>query len=377
MTTQMSVAQGEFTLRRLPLRSNDVLQAWDAADEYLLNTLAEMTLPLHGSRVLLINDSFGALAVALADFKPVSWSDSNLAQKSMSMNLTANGFAVDAVEWLDSVHTPDSSFELILIKVPKTLALLEDFLLRLRPSLTTQTTIILAGMLKNLPPSVWTLLERIVGLTRSSLAKKKARLVFCDFDPNLQVSVNPYPTSYKLEHTEWVICNHSNVFSREQLDIGTRFFLAHLPESAPAKTIVDLGCGNGVLGIMAALKHPEATVTFVDESFMALASARQNFNTVFRGQRHAEFRIGDGLAEFEEASVELILCNPPFHQQQAIGDHLALRMFKQAYKTLETDGELWIIGNRHLGYSVSLKKIFGNSRLIAQNAKFVILQAKK
>jgi 16S rRNA (guanine1207-N2)-methyltransferase len=35
-----------------------------------------------------------------------------------------------------------------------------------------------------------------------------------------------------------------------------------------------------------------------------------------------------------------------------------------------------VIGNRHLGYHQTLKKIFGNSELVASNAKFVILRAR-
>jgi len=41
MSVRLSVAQGEFELNRLPKRPRELLRAWDAADEYLLDTLAE------------------------------------------------------------------------------------------------------------------------------------------------------------------------------------------------------------------------------------------------------------------------------------------------------------------------------------------------
>jgi 16S rRNA (guanine1207-N2)-methyltransferase len=45
--------------------------------------------------------------------------------------------------------------------------------------------------------------------------------------------------------------------------------------------------------------------------------------------------------------MDLILCNPPFHQQNTIGSHIAMRMFKQARQVvLRSGGELWVIGNR-------------------------------
>jgi 16S rRNA (guanine1207-N2)-methyltransferase len=37
--------------------------------------------------------------------------------------------------------------------------------------------------------------------------------------------------------------------------------------------------------------------------------------------------------------------------------------------------ELRVVGNRHLGYHLKLKKLFGNCETVAGNAKFVILKA--
>ena len=375
MPEQLNVAQGSFSLVRLPERRNELLRAWDAADEYLLQHLAENNLPAESAKVLIINDSFGALAIALASFKPQAWSDSYLAQQATRVNLQQNGLNENAVRLVDSTQLPEGVFDVVLIKAPKTLAFLEDLLLRLRPQLTASTKIIVAGMLKHLPASVWALLERLIGPTTSSLAKKKARLIFTCMNPALAVPHNPYPSSYTLENTAYQIINHANVFSRAQLDIGTRFFLEHLPTHAPARTIVDLGCGNGIVGIVAATRNPKATLVFVDESFMAIASARENFAQAFGEQRSAIFNTGDGLHDFAPGSTELVLCNPPFHQQQTIGDHIAVTLFRQTHSALAPNGELWVIGNRHLGYQASLQKLFGNCTLVASNQKFVVLKA--
>jgi 16S rRNA (guanine1207-N2)-methyltransferase len=374
MAEHLSVAQGTFSLSRLPERPNERLRAWDAADEYLLQHLAAYNLLSASSKLLIINDSFGALAVALAAFHPQALSDSYLSQQASRLNLQANGLSEDAVALVDSLQMPAGPWDVVLIKAPKTLAFLEDLLLRLRPQVTPDTHIIVAGMLKHLPGSVWILLERLIGPTTTSLAKKKARLIFARVDSTLDIPANPYPSRYTLENTAYQIINHANVFSREQLDIGTRFFLAHLPIQENAHHIVDLGCGNGVVGLMAAAKNPKATLVFVDESFMAVASAQENFKRAFGDTRTAVFTVGDGLHGFTPGSMDLILCNPPFHQQQTVGDQLATRLFRQAHKTLKKNGELWVIGNRHLGYQAHLQLLFGNCCLMAANAKFVILK---
>jgi 16S rRNA (guanine1207-N2)-methyltransferase len=373
----LSVPQGSFTLARLPARKRELLRAWDAADEYLLNTLAEQSLPAEGSQVLIVNDSFGALAVALSRFRPHSQSDSWLCHESTRLNLLANGIAAGAVTLLDSLTLPPQPLDLVLIKVPKTLALLEDELIRLAPLLTEKTQVIVAGMVKGMPSSVWQLLERLCGPTTTSLAKKKAKLIAVTPTHPEGADINPYPVCYQLEGTTHRICNHANVFSRDSLDIGTRFFLQHLPQSIGARDVIDLGCGNGVVGLIAAERNPGARLHFVDESFMAVASARENFHLNLGEEREAQFHVGDALSDFPADSADIILCNPPFHQGSAVGDHIARRMFSQSRKVLRPEGELWVIGNRHLGYHKTLHKIFGNSELIASNAKFVILRARR
>ena len=375
MTEKLCSSQGEFALQRLPQNVHESLRAWDAADEYVLEHIANLDLP-PTARILIINDSFGALAIGLNSFQPHALSDSYLSQQATRLNLAANDLPENAVTLVKSVEPLSSNFDLVIIKVPKTLALLEFQLLQLRSSISENTQIIVAGMVKILIPNVWNLLARIIGETTTSLAQKKARLIFASFNSNLPAPQNPYPIRYILENTNYEITNHANVFSRGKLDIGTRFFLEHLPQSKNYHDIVDLGCGNGIVGLIAAEKNSAAHIHFVDESFMAQKSAQKNFDAAFKN-RIAHYYVGDCLTDFAANSADLVLCNPPFHQQHVIGDFIAQKMFKQAKNILRNNGELWIIGNRHLNYGISLAKLFGKSNvnLVAQNNKFQIWKA--
>ncbi len=233
---------------------------------------------------------------------------------------------------MGSLEKPENAIDVLLIKIPKTLALLEHQLLELRPLLKPSTRIIAAGMVKNLPKTVFKLFQRVIGPTTTSLARKKARLIYVSPDLAKSTPKNPYPSQYVLENSNLVLRNHANVFSRERLDIGARFMLQHLPVNPRYRQVVDLGCGNGVLGLMFARQNPVAHIQFVDESFMALDSARMNFEQAFGVSRRADFIATDCLSGIAENSADLILCNPPFHQQHAVGDHIARRMFRQAKK---------------------------------------------
>ena len=371
--TRLITPEGEFELRRYPPRRRELLRAWDAADEYLLQRLYESNL--RQRQTLIVNDSFGALAVALQQLSPDSWSDSWLAHQALRENLKRNACDPDSVRILPSTQTPDKSPDLVLFKVPKSLALLEDQLIRLKPLLTQSSRVIVAGMVKTMPSSLWKMLESIIGPSETSRAQKKARLIEVSVDPQLHLPENPYPRRWTLEGTAFEIINQSNVFSRERLDIGTRFLLQHLPRTEGPREIIDLGCGNGILGLMAARQNPEASLSFIDESYMAIASTRANFKQIDPTLQRAKFYLDDGLAEFQKHAADLILCNPPFHQSHAVGDAVALSMFRQSASVLRDRGELWVVGNRHLDYHFKLRRWFSSVDVVTSNKKFVILRA--
>ncbi|BAO42986.1 methyltransferase [Thiolapillus brandeum] len=373
--TSFDTPFGRYTLQRLPIRPRDNLRAWDAADEYLLKHLADTGMP--GRRMLILNDSFGALTLALHQYQPWSGSDSALAQAATRNNARTNGIPRENLHLITSLEQPALPLELVLIKAPKTLALLEYQLIRLRAWLTPDARVLLAGMMKVLPSSVWKLLESLIGPTSTFPGRKKAKLIEARFDPNLALPPRSraYPQSYVLEGSGCRIFNHANVFSREKLDIGSRFFLEHLPMGQGPETVLDLGCGNGVLALMTLKQNPQAVVHCVDESHMATASARATLEAAFGPEMQAEFHTAWNLDGFPSGCIDRVLCNPPFHQQHAVGDHIARDMFQDAKRVLRQGGELWVVGNRHLGYHQRLKRLFGNTELMASNPKFVVLRS--
>ncbi|MET8111256.1 methyltransferase [Streptomyces prasinus] len=379
----MTTAWGAPVLARFPEDPRDRLRAWDASDEYLLGHLDREEVPLDGT-VVVVGDRWGALVTALAAYRPTQITDSWLGQEATRANLARAGVEPGTVPLLTTQDPPPDRIDVLLVRVPKSLALLEDQLLRLAPSVHAGTVVVGTGMVKEIHTSTLNLFERIIGPTRTSLAEKKARLILCTPDPALARPATSWPYSYRLPDgigavSGRTVVNHAGVFCADRLDIGTRFFLRHLPgppPDRPGPRVVDLGCGNGVVGTAVALADPRAEVLFVDESFQAVASARATYraNEV---PGHAEFRVGDGLTGVPDSSVDLVLNNPPFHSHHATGDATAWRMFTGALRALRPGGELRVVGNRHLGYHVKLRRLFGNSEVVASDRKFVVLRAVK
>lgn len=393
----MKTPFGHFELRRFPAPTShsgkqEPLRAWDAADEYLLQWVQEHVAQDATPETLILNDSFGALGVALRHL-PRHWqSDSFMASEGCRHNLEINadsekGGASQPIDIMDSLHWPSKPIDLVLIKIPKTSALLEHQLYQLRTLIHSDTQIVAAGMVKHLHTNTLKVFEKILGDTTTSLAKKKARLVFCQPQSDRWQGESPYPSRYRLKDSDlpeaqrqvldFVIQNHANVFSRASLDMGTRLFLQHLPTDHNARDIIDLGCGNGLLGIAAAKAHTNAKVHFVDESFMAIDSAKQNAQQALLSLNNCEFTAGNSLSSYLSNSADIVLNNPPFHQQSVVGDHIAWQMFVDAKRVLRPGGSLWVIGNRHLNYHTKLKRLFGHCTTIASDRKFVVLQARK
>ncbi len=369
---QVELIGQSFALERFPPNAEEAsLQAWDAADEYLLHHLNDAE-----GVTLIFNDSFGALACALADSRPVSVTDSFIAEQATIHNLNLNGLDEDAVLFMDCLSELPASPARVLIKIPKQLALLEQQLHALRRVVTPETQIIAGAKTRDIHNSTIALFEKILGPTTTTLAWKKARLINCTFT-GPEVADAPETFDWKLEGTDWTIHNHANVFSRSGLDIGARLFMKHLPSNIEGE-LADLGCGNGVIGMTLLAQNPNARVLFTDESHMAVASSYMNVErNMPDALERSEFMVNNGLAGTEHDRFDAILCNPPFHQQSTITDHIAWEMFHDARRSLKYGGELIVVGNRHLDYFRKLKKIFGNCSNVGASGKFAVLKAVK
>ncbi len=405
----MAVPQGTFRLRRHPVRASESMRAWDAADELLLHRLAghdvgiapdgEGWTPIEvDGPTVILNDGYGALAVAVASSHPTVVADSYSSRRALENNLERNGLPVGSIRVISPMDPlPDhldsaEPIGLLVFRPPRSLSLLEHQLRAVAPLLGGRSVIIGAEMTKHLHSGALEVMERVIGPTVTSRAHRRARLIMCQRDPSLDPDPWPWPVTFGVEPGAHRVTSMPGVFSADHLDQGTALLLQHLPETEGSEQIVDLGCGNGVIGLVAAAENADAELTFVDDSALAIASARLTFAEAFGDDRSARFvngnslldwpglgpvgdAVGEGPMSIEPGSVGLVLNNPPFHDDHAVGDAIAWQMFSDSARALRVGGEFWCVGNRHLAYHAKLKRLFGNCEVVASNAKFVVLRA--
>ena len=374
-------------LERLPHDPTGTLRAWDAADELLLEHLA-LDAAGPGATVV-VNDGWGALACGLAPRCPVVITDSYVSRRAIAANLGRSGVAPAEVAVIGSFDPPPTNISTLVVKIPRTLALLEDQLRRLRPSLAPGAHVVAGAMTRHLHTSTIEAFERLIGPVRTFPARRKARLLVADLDEAMALPPDPWPAMSVLVPGENAgeqgisVVQHAGVFSADGRDGGTRLMLEHLPTPREGATVVDLGCGNGIVGTAVARLAPTSEVVFVDESDRAVESARSTVHATLGDGCPTRFLVGDGLSQFEDGgeigdgSVDLVLNNPPFHRQHATGDATAWQMFADAHRVLRTGGELWVVGNRHLNYHAKLRRRFGNCEVVASNPRYVLLRATR
>ncbi len=165
----------------------------------------------------------------------------------------------------------------------------------------------------------------------------------------------------------------SGVFSREGLDRGTELLLEAI-EVGPCESILDLGCGYGVIGIVAAHLSEGGHVILTDVNERAAALARSNL--AGNGIRNAEVRIGDVYAPIDDLVFDHILCNPPIRAGRVVVD----RIISEAPSHLLDGGSLWLVARTRQGADtlrLRMTKAFDGADVVKRGSGYKVLRSIK
>ena len=163
----------------------------------------------------------------------------------------------------------------------------------------------------------------------------------------------------------------AGVFSHRELDTGTRI-LIDVMRISPTAHVLDLGCGYGAIGIVAAKLASEGHVTFIDSDIRATRLTERNL--AINGIENADVVLGDGFRDLPpKARYDVIVSNPPTHSGREVLDE----MVAGAYKALKPRGQLFLVINRLLSLRREVERVFGNSETAGREKGFVVIRAVK
>jgi 16S rRNA (guanine1207-N2)-methyltransferase len=163
----------------------------------------------------------------------------------------------------------------------------------------------------------------------------------------------------------------AGVFSHAEVDTGTRLLIEAM-RVAPHARVLDLGCGYGAIGIVAAKLAHAGHVTLIDADIRATRLADRNLG--LNGIENADVVLGDGFRDLSpKTRYDVIASNPPTHSGRDVLDE----MVAGAYKALKPRGQLFLVINRLLSLRREVEQTFGNSEVVAREKAFIVVRAVK
>ncbi len=139
----------------------------------------------------------------------------------------------------------------------------------------------------------------------------------------------------------------NGVFSKETLDFGSRVMLETLVGLDLKGSLLDLGCGIGVIGILLKKYKPELKVTMVDVNETAVSLATENSKLY---QQDNTVLVSDGFANIN-TTFDTIVSNPPIRT----GKKVIYELFRQSFDYLNEDGKLYLVIRDKQGAASAVK----------------------
>ena len=185
-----------------------------------------------------------------------------------------------------------------------------------------------------------------------------------------QSASRPAECTFAYRGTELVFRTDAGVFSRGEVDTGTRLLLEALPEEMRGD-ILDLGCGWGVIGISVARKWPETRVTLADVNTRALQLSRENAE---RNHTAVTCTESDGMAAFSGQAFDAVITNPPIRA----GKQVIYRMFADAAACLKPEGALYLVIRKQQGAESCiryLQTVYADVEKLDRSGGFWVIRA--
>lgn len=194
------------------------------------------------------------------------------------------------------------------------------------------------------------------------------------YSKNPEVESNPVYWDFSLRENTFRFKTDRGVFSKKEVDFGSRLLIETFKNDKSEGKILDVGCGYGPIGLSLAKSFPKAFIHMVDVNQRALELAQEN--ATLNQLENVKIYESDRLLQVEEGGFDFILTNPPIRA----GKKTVHEIFEQSYEHLADLGELWIVIQKKQGAPSAIEKLetmFGQVDVVEKKKGYFIIKAKK
>ena len=300
---------------------------------------------------------------------------------------------------------------LVLARLPKSLAALEDLARRLAVLAARggreDLALVAGGRIKHMTRSQNDVLATAFAEVRGSRGLGKSRALIASAPRPETTIAEPVPgratVTVRGQRRELSLRGVGGVFGGARADAGSLLLVgaldaallsgeivtAHAEEfdatgtgpgagAVPAAgpgAAVDLGCGNGLLTAYLAAALPGARVLGSDDDADAVSATRATLAASRLDRDGVEVAWDESLSQVAEGSVDLVVLNPPFHDGTVVDATLVQGLLDAAVRVLRPGGQLWFVHNSHLRYRGEVEARFPQVRQRARDRRFTVLSA--
>lgn len=170
----------------------------------------------------------------------------------------------------------------------------------------------------------------------------------------------------------WRFVTRPGLFSWSALDEGTRRLIEHM-EIGPRDHVLDLGCGYGIVGVVAGHEAREGRVVMVDISASALEASRRTLSLY--ALPHCEVRLSDVIDGVRGERFDVVVTNPPIHQGFGVEREVAMQFVHDAVHVLRPGGRLYLVGAVVLPYRAIIERVFGSVEVLFDDRHYRVYRA--
>jgi len=189
--------------------------------------------------------------------------------------------------------------------------------------------------------------------------------------PGWRIYMTEYYTfEAKIKDIDLKFRTSDGVFSPKGIDKGTLAMLSAVDFQQTDK-VLDLGCGYGVVGILAAKIIGADNVVMTDKDSVAVELSR--LNAALNNVEGVKIIQSDGFRNLDDKDFTLILSNPPYHTDFSV----AKEFIEKGFNRLCIGGKMYMVTKRKEWYKNKLTAIFGGVKVWEADGYFVFMSIKK